>query len=179
MAPVTGGDRRATICRLTDACPSFPDWQQDDFYFDSKGNPLGHLVMIQLAGHLIDRLEQRDTTELEKVLREAERIVTEGDDRATDQPRLMSYEHDMVLTGLIEGLYNIGNVTSDRGGRVRLKSMRELLGPECLWWWIAWDMWCRERKWPGQESTRQPSATEAARGRSRTGRGSKRSPRKR
>jgi hypothetical protein len=171
------GDRKDAICRLTAKCPSFPDWTEDSFYVDDDGTAHGHLVMIQLAGHLLDRLEARDTSELEKVLDEAERIVTEEAGRPGETPEMATYALDMVCTGLIESLYNNANARIEEGRHIRLKAVRERLGPECLECWINWDEWCRERKWPGEETAQTSSAEVKRRRRSRGS--SKSSPRRR
>ena len=144
--PLSSGDtegvsvlsRRDAVERLTAACPSFPDWRDDESLLHDDGEPIGHAVIAQLCGHLMTMLERGETYELDQVLAEAERISEEGDPEAVD----------LAHTGVVEDLYNAASWAVASGSSVSPGMIRDKLGPLCKGYWDAWDAFGRREPDP-------------------------------
>jgi hypothetical protein len=125
---VSQDQRRRAIDRLTAACPSFPDWRDDDFFTDDQGAPLGYLIIGELCAHLVANLAAGDYTELDDVLGEAERMI-DGDDE---------YAADLAASGVVEDLYQqVWHAFADGGPRPQV--VRDRLGSQCGAYWDSWD----------------------------------------
>jgi hypothetical protein len=103
---------------LVDACPSFaPEWEA---FKQRWGEDLQYPALADFAWHLVEKLSNGATADLEAAFAAIERLYAEGDE----------WVRNAVVVGVLESLQN-----TNKHSRTNPEQFRPYLGPksECYW----------------------------------------------